>query len=108
MTDATATARLTGFYGHLSPSLEFIKWALEQAGVDLNDVEPRDLYDRDLDCHNLGMHVMVDRIANVAAEYFEPAPDATVLDLGCGLGGPGRFVADRFGCRIVGVDLLPL
>ena len=108
MTDATATARLTNFYGRLSPSLEFIQWVLAQAGIDLDHVRPRDLYDRDLDCHNLGMHAMLDRIAGVAAEYGEPGADATVLDLGCGLGGPGRFVADRFGCRIVGVDLLPL
>jgi ubiquinone/menaquinone biosynthesis C-methylase UbiE len=107
VTDATATARLTSFYGRLSPSLEFIEWALNEAGIDLDDVQPRDLYERDLDCHNLGMHSMVDRIAGVAAEYGEPGPDATVLDLGCGLGGPGRFVADRFGCRIVGVDLVP-
>jgi ubiquinone/menaquinone biosynthesis C-methylase UbiE len=108
MTDAAATARLTSFYGRLSPSLEFIQWVLEQAGIDLDDVQPRDLYERDLDCHNLGMHVMVERIADIAAEYGAPEPDATVLDLGCGLGGPGRIVADRFGCRIVGVDLLPL
>jgi len=107
MTDATVTARLTSFYGRLSPSLEFIQWVLTQAGIDLDQVQPRDLYDRDLDCHNLGMHAMLDRIAGVAAEYGEPGADTTVLDLGCGLGGPGRFVADRFGCRIVGVDLLP-
>jgi sarcosine/dimethylglycine N-methyltransferase len=108
MTDATATARLTSFYGRLSPSLEFIKWALEQAGIDLNDVQARDLYERDLDCHNLGMHAMVERLVDVASEYGAPDPDATILDLGCGLGGPGRIVADRLGCRIVGVDLLPL
>ena len=108
MTDAAAMARLTSFYGRLSPSLEFIQWVLTQTGFDLDHVQPRDLYERDLDCHNLGMHAMLDRIADVAAEYGEPGADATVLDLGCGLGGPGRFVADRFGCRIVGVDLLPL
>ena len=108
MTDAAATARLTSFYGRLSPSLEFIQWVLEQAGIDLDNVQARDLYERDLDCHNLGMHAMVERIADVAAEYGVPGPDETVLDLGCGLGGPGRFVADRFGCHIIGVDLLPL
>ena len=108
MTDAAMTARLASFYGRLSPSLEFIQWALVQAGIDLGDVHPRDLYERDLDCHNLGMHAMLERIADVAAEYGIPGPDDTVLDLGCGLGGPGRFVVDRFGCRIMGVDLLPL
>ena len=30
-----------------------------------------------------------------------------VLDIGCGLGGPSRFVASKFGCKVIGVDLTP-
>jgi len=37
-----------------------------------------------------------------------PRADDLLLDVGCGLGGPSRFIADRFGCRVVGVDLLPV
>jgi SAM-dependent methyltransferase len=28
-----------------------------------------------------------------------------ILDIGCGLGGPARYFAQRFGCRVSGIDL---
>lgn len=30
-----------------------------------------------------------------------------VLDAGCGLGGPARYLAETFGCQVIGVDLTP-
>jgi SAM-dependent methyltransferase len=33
------------------------------------------------------------------------ARGAHVLDVGCGLGGTARFVAQRYGCRVSGIDL---
>jgi len=32
-------------------------------------------------------------------------PATHVLDVGCGLGGAARFAADRYGCKVTGIDL---
>ena len=32
-------------------------------------------------------------------------PEDHALDIGCGLGGPARFTASRYGCRVSGIDL---
>jgi SAM-dependent methyltransferase len=34
-------------------------------------------------------------------------PEKHILDVGCGLGGPARFVADRYKCHVSGIDLTP-
>ena len=48
------------------------------------------------------------RMATVRmAELLSPGPGDVVLDAGSGLGGPARYLADRFGCRVIGLDLTP-
>lgn len=105
---ALDTAKLTEFYGELSPTLETVKEALTLAGIDPEHARAHDLYERDIDCHNLGMFRLVVLVADIVAEHAMAAPGDTVLDVGCGLGGPSRYLVDRFGCSVVGIDLLPL
>jgi sarcosine/dimethylglycine N-methyltransferase len=106
-TTDVATAGLTNLYGEMT-SLERVLRALGTEGVDLTHLQASDLYERDLDCQNLGAHRALELIASAVAQRCAPTTADTVLDVGCGLGGPGRFVADRFGCTVVGIDLLPM
>lgn len=38
---------------------------------------------------------------------LQPQADEEIADVGCGIGGPARWIAWTFGCRITGVDLTP-
>lgn len=43
-----------------------------------------------------------------SVEFFDQLHFSSVqnvLDVGCGLGGPARFAASRYGCRVTGIDL---
>ena len=106
MAEAAAGRRLAKLYGEMS-SLEMVLGFLSALGVDMEHLRARDIYTRGLDCQNLGSYPMLELIADVAVEYGEPSSKDKVLDLGCGLGGPGRFLVDRFDCSVVGMDLLP-
>src|ERR1044071_7503065 len=50
--------------------------------------------------HTRGLAATAD-LAKLAAI----APGMSLLDVGCGIGGPARFLAANFGCRVQGVDL---
>ena len=99
--------RLTRFYGAMT-SLDAVVGALSAEGIDVGGATSADLYTRGLDCHNLGGYSQLEKIADAVVGVDAPRADDTVLDVGCGLGGPSRFIADRFGCQAVGVDLLPV
>jgi 2-polyprenyl-3-methyl-5-hydroxy-6-metoxy-1,4-benzoquinol methylase len=104
---ATATSQLTSLYGEMT-SLDRVRRALARDGVDVEHLQARDLYERDLDCQNLGGFGMLEVIATTVAGRAALQPDDHLLDVGCGMGGPGRVLADRYGCTVTGIDVLPL
>jgi len=42
-----------------------------------------------------------------AANELGLGPDDRVLDIGSGLGGPARYLADRFGCQVTALEIQP-
>ncbi|USY23431.1 class I SAM-dependent methyltransferase [Nocardiopsis exhalans] len=44
------------------------------------------------------------RLLGLMVAVLRPAPGSTLVDIGCGLGGPGLWLARATGARLVGVD----
>jgi SAM-dependent methyltransferase len=73
--------------------------ALREAGRDLEHLTPDDL--APVDEFHSGQRNATVRLAQLAGV----AGAEDVLDVGCGIGGPSRFLAKAFGCRVTGIDL---
>jgi SAM-dependent methyltransferase len=73
--------------------------ALQAAGKDVDRLSLEDLAPVD-EFHIRG------RLATVElANGLGLAPGMRVLDVGCGIGGPSRYVAATYDCHVVGIDL---
>lgn len=73
--------------------------ALAAAGKDLDKLTPDDLAPID-EFHIGGRPATVD-----FAAAFAPAAGMHLLDIGSGLGGPARYFAQAYRCRVTGLDL---
>mgnify|MGYP003700615903 FL=1 len=73
--------------------------ALTAADKDLDALTPEDLspYDQ---FHSRGREATVE-----LAQLLSPQRGQLLLDLGCGIGGPARWLARERGCQVVGLDL---
>lgn len=78
-----------------------IKAALAAAGADPEAPSPADLKPVD-EFHTGGLAATEALLGQVTI-----APDTRVLDIGCGLGGTARYIANSYGARVTAFDLTP-
>jgi len=73
--------------------------ALSAAGKDINRLTIDDLAPLD------EFHSRRRRATEELARMLAPTPADHLVDVGSGLGGPARYLAATYGCRVSGVDL---
>ena len=90
--------------GHYSSEgiVDRVLGALRGAGVDLERLTPTELAPVD------HLHARGVEATKALLTALGPAPGERVLDIGCGVGGPARWIASRVDdCHVTGVDLTP-
>jgi ubiquinone/menaquinone biosynthesis C-methylase UbiE len=75
--------------------------ALAEAGKDIDHLTIDDLAPMD------EFHSRRRLATQELAMLLAPSASDQVIDIGSGLGGPSRYLAATFGCRVSGVDLTP-
>ena len=73
--------------------------ALTASGKDVAHLSPADL--APVDEFHTGQRGATIRLA----ELLHLRGSERVVDVGCGIGGPSRFLAKQYGCRVSGLDL---
>ncbi len=86
-------------YGGSGDLAALIKERLAASGKDLSRLTNEDL------AIVTEFHIRGRKATLELAARMELVPDCHVLDIGSGLGGPARTLAERYGCRVTGVDL---
>lgn len=74
---------------------------LDACGLDRDSLQPGDL--ASLEEFHIGGREATEHVVSQLAL----TADQQVLDVGCGIGGAARYIADTIGCRVTGIDLTP-
>jgi ubiquinone/menaquinone biosynthesis C-methylase UbiE len=82
-------------------ALARIDAALTELGHDPQNLNPEILATLE-HLHSGGLATTRDQAKRIVV-----TEDTLVLDVGCGIGGPARYLAHRCGCRVDGIDLTP-
>jgi ubiquinone/menaquinone biosynthesis C-methylase UbiE len=85
-------------YGQAS-LIERLRNALKADGLDEKTLRPEDLAPLD-QFHSRGLQATVE-----LAQALNLDESTHVIDIGSGLGGPSRYLATKYGCRVSGIDL---
>lgn len=93
--------RVADHYGGKGRLASVIGDSLLRAGKRLEDLTTADLASVD------EFHIRGRKATLELAKCMKLGESAHVLDLGSGLGGPARTLAEAFGCRVTGIDLTP-
>jgi SAM-dependent methyltransferase len=91
-------SRVEAHYQHQNLEADILA-ALDAAGKDLNNLKPEDLAPFD-EFHMRGRKATLEM-----ARELNLSANSRVLDVGSGLGGPSRCLAQEFGCHVSGIDL---
>lgn len=86
-------------YGGGADLANDIQGKLEAAGKSLNDLKTSDLSTVD------EFHIRGRKATLELGRQMDLSGASSVLDLGSGLGGPARTLAEEYGCNVTGIDL---
>ena len=75
--------------------------ALEEAGFDINELEPDVFAGAD------EFHIGGRKGSEFVADALDIQQGQLVLDIGSGIGGPARYIANTLGVKVEGIDLTP-